>query len=232
MKIIGIGGELESGKSTVAGVIVSEYGFSEKSFAKNLKDMCMEVFGLTDYQVNHTDGKKELLVNKVYLRRDHVDAIIAWAVNKNCFCVTPEMVSKIAAYIGKELITSRMILQFVGTEILRESIADDYHIQVVLKEIKNENLWDVVISDARFKNEREWIKSLGGATVLAFNPHAKKVVSSHASEKVGDPDDYDFTIINDKNLGMKQLNSSVHQIALVLDLYNARVKCLKNIREV
>jgi hypothetical protein len=229
MKLIGIGGELESGKSTVANVVVSEYGYTEKSFAKNLKDMCKEVFGLTDHQVNHTDGKKELLVNKVYLRRDHIDAIIAWAVNKNGFDVTGEMSAKIVSYIGKELITSRMILQFVGTEILRESIVDDYHIQVVLKEIQDEGLNDVVISDARFRNEREWIKSLGGATILAYNPHAKKVVSSHASEKVGDPDDYDFTIVNDKNIGMKQLNKAVHQIALVLELDNAKANLLNTL---
>jgi hypothetical protein len=216
-KLIGIGGELESGKSTIANALVEAYGFTEKSFAKNLKDMCMEVFKLSEYQVLNTEGKKELLSPPMIMTLEQADGIILWAQIKNGYEISDVVANRIRLFVGKEFMTSRMILQFVGTEILRECIDDMYHINVVVREIENEGLENVVISDARFSNERTWIKSVNGHTILSYNPLAAKPTGLvHQSEQVGNPDDYDFTIINDKSLGLKMLNRSLSLITYKL----------------
>lgn len=217
--ILGTGGELESGKSTTANILVNKYGFVEKSFARNLKEMCIHVFGVTSYQVYDTEGKKEILHPSIILSQEHVAGIVKWAIEKNGFDVTEEMIADISKYIGKELLTPRMILQFVGTEILRHGIDDAYHIVVVAREIHNENLNNVVVSDARFSNERSWIRTQNGFNILVYDPHTpKKTGNVHESEMVGSPEDYDYTIVNDKTLGLKQLQRTVHMVAHMLDL--------------
>lgn len=221
--LLGVGGELESGKSTVAGVLVNKYGFTEKSFAKNLKEMCKSVVGLTEYDVNDTQGKKTPFKEPIVFNMEHIAGIIKWASDKNGVYVDADMLNKMKAYLGKILTTPREVLQFVGTEICRQCIIDSYHIDVVEREIELEKLDWVVVSDARFSNERAWVHSKCGFTILAYNPHAeKKTGNVHLSEQVGNPADYDYTIVNDKTLGLRHLYKAVHMVMHMLEVKDAK----------
>lgn len=57
MKIIGVNGLIEGGKSTVADYLVENYGYQKMSFSTALKESTMNLFGLTPDQVFTTKGK-------------------------------------------------------------------------------------------------------------------------------------------------------------------------------
>jgi len=201
--IIGIGGELESGKSTVANFITEEYNYTEMSFAENLKLMCMYIFNLTRDQCFTTKGKQEIFDNAITLTQEHAVKIIKWIHTVNHYKLEEINTKVVEQYIGNmKFSTPRSVLQLIGTEICRESVNADFHVEVVYKKIKEQNLKDVVISDARFFNEREYIKSKGGMTLLVVNTQdiKKDERFSHGSEvEIGSAKDYDCTIFNDKD---------------------------------
>ena len=201
--LIGIGGELESGKSTVANFLVKNHGFTELSFADNLKQMCMAVFNLTEEQCYTTAGKAKLLDNKLFFTMDHVKEISQWMNKVNGFKFAEIDINKMARSVGvMSFTTPREVLQLVGTEICRECVSPSFHVDVVFKQIaKYEN---VVISDARFANERQAIKDKDGITILVIDKSIKELVEdgnrrTHASEtEIGDVTDYDGAIMNGK----------------------------------
>lgn len=61
-KIIAITGLKRSGKDTLADYIVEKYGFTKVKIADPLKDICKQLFGLTDSQVE-TDEKEVVDAN-------------------------------------------------------------------------------------------------------------------------------------------------------------------------
>lgn len=67
--------------------------------------------------------------------------------------------------------SARIILQLVGTECFRKVIRDDFWVVlgkrrlIELQHARGQRMNDVVISDCRFPNEMEAIKSLGGLTI-------------------------------------------------------------------
>jgi hypothetical protein len=97
--------------------------------------------------------------------------------------------------------TTRNILQKFGTECLRKGYRDDIWIKCVERAIKmHPGNW--VITDARFPNEIEAIKSWGGFTLLVHRPGYESELSSdakqHASETALDGyNDWDGIIFNE-----------------------------------
>lgn len=188
--IIGIGGELESGKSTIAEIFVNKYKFTELSFAKNLKQMCRAIFELTDHQVNTTEGKKELFIQSVLFTETHADRIFKWITQTNQLYVDRHVYDLAISNLPKTALYSpRAVLQFVGTEVLRNCVNQDFHVRVIAQIIKGKEKWhNFIISDARFENERKWITEQGGRTVMAYNPQSEPVTENqHQSEMVGKP---------------------------------------------
>jgi hypothetical protein len=97
----------------------------------------------------------------------------------------------------------RDMLQFVGTDILRDMVDENYHYDSVARVIHNDKLHSVVVSDCRFKNERNNLKSQFKAiTMLVVRPSLEKnATSGHASEtSLGSVEEYDHVIINDGSL--------------------------------
>lgn len=208
--IIGIGGEKESGKDTVADMLVKEHSYRRLAFADNLKNMCIKVFELTWAQCYDVKLKEEKFLNPVVLDVHTMGAIWNWAVNKNHMKSPENALLKMEKFHGKELWTPREVLQFIGTEVLRDIFHEDYHVEVVFREIDRRNLKDVVIPDARFANERKRIKGRDGINVLIDCPQTKDSGDKHKSENdLGEADDYDFVIINDKDKGLEVLRESV-----------------------
>jgi len=134
MIIIGIVGFIGSGKGTVGDYLVSEYGFKQDSFAKSLKDGVATVFGWDREMLegNTTESRK---------LREQPDPF--WT-----------------DICGYEL-TPRLALQLYGTECIRKVFHDDIWASGVIKRYSL-NQCNTVITDCRFKNEAEMIKSYGG----------------------------------------------------------------------
>ncbi|AGF85184.1 monophosphate kinase [Moumouvirus goulette] len=178
-------GNAGSGKTTFADFIVKKYGFIEKSFADPLKKACKELFLFEDHQVYGTQEQKETPDPRWF----------------NC--------------------TPRTVLQFVGTELFRDNLerimpglGKDifiYHFKLwYQQELQKNPDIRVVVSDIRFQNEADFIKSLGGTVIkISKEPSKtnllKKVLSNfivnqtdtHASEKeLKNINNYDILIEN------------------------------------
>lgn len=217
--IVGLAGEALTGKSTFAKMLVEHHGFEERSFAKNLKEMCKKVFNLTDHQVYTQEGKKEPFSNgKLALIPEQMTLIDFWVRHRTSFVeVDKHALSKaIKKYWEDERIlfnNPREVLQFVGTEICRECYKDTYHIEVATHDMKKYRSY--VFSDARFLNERKAVAEMNGKNVLIEGPAPEEKlagIEGHQSEAEMKEGDYDYVFFNDKTGGLDALKFKVDKI--------------------
>lgn len=88
----------------------------------------------------------------------------------------------------------RVMLQTLGTEWGRDMI--DPEIWVHSMQARHPT-GGVVISDVRFRNEADWIRSREGVTLYVFRPGQKIIAESgHASENGVTADDCDLSVVN------------------------------------
>lgn len=105
--------------------------------------------------------------------------------------------------------TPRKILQRVGTECFRNSFGDDIWIKILKRNIFNSSC-DCVITDVRFKNEAEAIKSWGGILWRIDRPN-RPIVESHVSEtELDNWNGWDKIVVNDGT--KEQLFEKVDQL--------------------
>lgn len=137
MKIIGIVGFIGSGKDTVANLFVDKASCIHDSFASPLKDLCATVFGWPRHLI---DG------DTVESRDFRETADIFWSKKTGIPNFTP-----------------RLALQLIGTEVMREHFHTDIWIDSLEYRLRaNGESKCIVVSDARFRNELDLVKSLGG----------------------------------------------------------------------
>lgn len=134
MKIIALCGFIGSGKDTVAKILKDEKSYHIMSFASALKDVVSIVFGW---------DRKMLEGNTLESRlwRESVDTW--WSQRLNIPNLTP-----------------RFILQQWGTNVLRHYFHPDIWIASLQHKLLKLNVDKVVITDCRFSNEIEVLKSL------------------------------------------------------------------------
>lgn len=137
-QIISISGRIGSGKDTVADMLVNNHGFKRLSFASSLKDAVSCVFG----------WDRDLLEGRTKESREWRETVDPWWANR----------------LNNQTLTPRWVLQYWGTEVLRSHFHDDIWIASLEHKLisTKEN---IVITDARFTNELNVIKSLNGTTV-------------------------------------------------------------------
>ena len=207
-KIIALSGFKGSGKDTVGDLLKTYHGFQTTSFAKPLKQALCAMFG---WEPSMLDGKTQ--------------ESRAWREQPDVFWSRK----------FKRQITPRMIMQEFGTEIVRGQMLDQFWIASTQKEIQSHPNKNIAVTDARFVNELDMIKSLGGITVrikrgddpdwfdkmetingnsplikqlrLMFNPQLKKI---HSSERDWIGYKFDFVIDNDSDI--HDLHRQVRQL--------------------
>jgi hypothetical protein len=133
--IIGLVGFIGAGKGTVGEYLHME-GYHQGSFAGALKDTASTLFG----------WERELLEGDTVESRNFRESIDGWWSNRFGYDFTP-----------------RMALQLLGTEAGRNVFHPDVWIYSLEKRI--EGLKDVVLTDTRFPNEIEFIRSKGGIII-------------------------------------------------------------------
>lgn len=171
MVLVGFMGTKGSGKSAASSYLVNKYNYVEKSFAEPLKKACQELFLLNDDQVFGTQLQKETPDPR-------------W---DNC--------------------TPRQILQYVGTDLLRDQLNKlvpslDKNIFIYRFKLwydaeiqANKNLC-VVISDVRFQNEIEIIRSMGGIVIKLDRPGAQPEDTHQSEIEMASITNYNYLIRN------------------------------------
>jgi len=182
--LIGLVGLIGSGKDTVAERLVTHHGYKRDSFAKSLKDAVSSMF----------NWNRELLEGNTKESRD-------WREQPDAFW---------SEKMGKE-VTPRWVLQYFGTEVMRQGMYDAIWVDSVIGRYKGEN---TVISDTRFQNEIKTIKAHGGIVVLVKReeiPTREEMQKqgAHQSEWDWIGSDFDYTIDNTSSL--EGLNANIDQ---------------------
>lgn len=216
LMIIGITGLIGSGKDTAANYLITHHQFKKESFANSLKDAVAAVFG----------WDRELLEGQSKYSRE-------WREQKDVWW---------SERLGQD-ITPRWVLQYWGTEVLRNRFHDDIWVASLENKLRNSRD-DIVITDCRFPNEIDAIKNAGGFTLRInrgpnpewyddavaftkgpshigwaigkFNLHQKGV---HASEYSSVGLDYDYQI--DNNGTIVDLHE---QLAKILEEINGQLQ--------
>lgn len=100
-------------------------------------------------------------------------------------------------------ITPRQVMQFVGTDLLREQMSKlipELGNNIFMHKLKldiRESDKNIIVSDIRFQNERDFIKSMGG--IIIKIERSGLGVQSHSSEQLDDLQ-YDYKIENNGSL--------------------------------
>lgn len=211
--MIGIGGRKGTGKGVLANYLITNYGFYSFGFADYLKELSMEVFHLTKEQCEDPSEKMKYLDKPIKLGSCDVNYIVEYV------CKLPfyskhhgdkfyrKMIKLTYPENIKELKNPRDVLQYVGTEVLRDCIDPDFHVRVTYHRIikKGVDLDKVVIHDARFPNERAFLRNLNAnlILILEMTDIIKSEVDSHRSETgLGEMNEYDLVLVNDKRKGL------------------------------
>jgi hypothetical protein len=169
--IIGLCGRKQHGKTTVASILVEQFGFRAFNFADPLRKM---VAALNPWVEQYGRGS--------YLFKRYNDLLDESGYER-----------------AKTLPDVREYLQRMGTEAGRGVLGEDIWVQTMERtlnrEIPNGNA-HIVIADVRFPNERLFVEAAGGYVFRVTRPAAESSTDAHESERYADEMDVDYTLVN------------------------------------
>lgn len=197
--IICLSGSKRVGKDVTADVLVSKHNFQKISLADPIRELCREVFGITITTFTDDNLKEKPFVRPYILEEHNIDDIAMYVEDNWNMGISDGTLSDMRKLEGKELLHPRHILQFVGTELLRNNIDKNIFLKLADKKI-DATTRNVVITDCRFSNEREWFKKQGAVLCLVKRP-VVRYIDMHMSENdLGKEEDYDVIMTNDGTL--------------------------------
>lgn len=162
--IYGITGTKGHGKDTLAKLIQKHNpDYRVLHFAGKLKNICREVYGLTDPQLTELEHKEKLFDQPLNMDEYVVQLSEATGLS----ILSRGLIAK----------NAREVMQFVGTEYVR-SIQDSYWRDCVERELTG----NCLVPDTRFINEAELIRRHGGKIIRVERMDLPKNTDGHASE--------------------------------------------------
>ena len=165
--IIGFAGRLKSGKSELA-KICEKNGYQKLYFALPLKQLCAEILDISVKELNK--AKNENIPIELTME-DDICLILSEETNIP-LDITKDMCN------GKYLHTVRDMLQFIGTDYIRQ-YNKDWHVNKIKAMISDDT--NYVIDDVRFPNEKQMIEDLGGDVWFVTRTTLDNI-SNHTSE--------------------------------------------------
>lgn len=184
--VIGLYGPAKAGKDSIADYLVGRCSWGEKvSFAGNLKQMCRDIFFLTEEDVETQSGKERLFSKPIVFTQRNMGSVLYWMsrTHRN-YHIKSSSKNRVNSLIGTKFKTPRDILQFVGTDICRELIPS-YHLDIVSEYILSNPNKNYVITDVRFPNEGDLVLDILKGTVVEVmrSSHCKENINrTHPSE--------------------------------------------------
>lgn len=137
-KIIGICGFMGSGKDTIADYLVNNHGFRRESFANSLKDAVAAAF----------NWDRDMLEGRSKQSREWREQVDPWWAKR----------------LDIPNLTPRWVLQYFGTDVVRNKFHDDMWIASLENRLAKSSD-DIVITDCRFPNELKAIWNAGGSCI-------------------------------------------------------------------
>lgn len=209
-KIIGLSGAQGSGKDTAATMMRELLENKHRipkvktyAYADNLKHLCRDIFDLNDAQL-FGDKKNTPLKRPITLTQLHTECIVGWIRQHNGVETNEGQRERLYDMVMQGVVfnTPREIFQHIGTEILRNVYDDNYHVNVLMREIEADNVDYAIITDARFPNERAAINERKGVVFLvAGRVHEDAIATTHKSEtSLGNVSDYACVLSNSGTL--------------------------------
>lgn len=199
MKIIGLSGRAESGKNTVAGMMVemchdSGLSVTTRAFADPVKLMVERLNPIVEHTITPADDGDEVHPVRISDLLDMYEGPalnFTWSQRWDSIKVRPEV---------------RALLQRMGTEAGRGTLGDDIWVDLMHQRILKDEAQDidvVIITDTRFESEQRLIKSLDDSRLVLIERPTKNslgVNSTHLSETSLNTLLTDVTLSNDGDL--------------------------------
>ena len=138
--IVGLTGDVGSGKDVVGSLLVEEFGFVRYSFAEPIKEWVLSLVEPLGVEPRHIFG-----ANDETKQADMAEPL--------------EMLPPLNARIIPEYWTGRSLLEYLGTDVAR-SIHPDVWVQRFVRQYYAPHR--TVITDVRYPNEFAAIRKLGG----------------------------------------------------------------------
>ena len=185
--IIGLCGAQGSGKDTVANILVSKHGFVRISFASALKDVISILFS----------WPREMLEGDTAESRAWREAPDAeWSLKTGIADFSP-----------------RKALQYVGTDLIRNRVYADIWVDIVKNRIRSNPDAKIVVSDCRFINEVEMLKTFPNTSIVRVlrKGIADKGITSEKNIHLSETADLDpyVSITLDNDSTIEALESTV-----------------------
>jgi hypothetical protein len=191
--LIGLNGYKGVGKDTVGKILAEQYGYERLAFADKMKEAIAALFDISREDVDAykidlgTLPRVEVIIEEALPSQMVIQKSFSW----------------------------REFLQRFGTEMGREVFGEDFWVDLLLPD-DNYGQYDsknIVVTDVRFPNEYNRIKSLGGYNVRVLRPDYEG--DGHASEARPDPELIDYYIHNDGDLDL--LRDSVEHLLMTIN---------------
>jgi hypothetical protein len=215
-EIIGLAGNKGSGKDTASKVLIEKHGFKPISLALPLKKLVGAVFDIPFENLDDPALKEKPFEKPLVITNDKVYEIVRRCSNLLDLAKFRKSEENVLKYMNKRIVskttlvqtpqgpfqqkeyksfeTPRKLLQFVGTDLIRDCISPYFWCKVLDEAIKNDN--KVVITDVRFFEEREYVKVKRG-TLVKIERGDQVSKDGHASENsLGGNNEYHFLIRN------------------------------------
>jgi len=173
-----------------------------------LRERPGQVIGLCGYARSGKDATAQFLTEQSWKRLAFADAvrdacyalnpIVGYNLESGYFNYLQEIVDEIGWDRAKvEYYDIRLLLQKMGTEVGRMLLGESVWVDIVARQI--EPGVNYVITDVRFPNEVEWLKSMGGTVVRITRPDTEPV-NAHVSDTGVSSLPVDVVIENDGTL--------------------------------
>jgi hypothetical protein len=184
--ILGFCGRMRSGKTELAKVCV-EKGFTKLYFALPLKQLCADILDVSIDELNRLKGDNTDISLQL---NDDICKILSEETD-----IPLDVVKETC--LGKTISTVREMLQFIGTDLIRQ-YNKDWHVNRI-REMINPDI-NYVIDDVRFPNEKKLIEELGGDCWFIIRPTLDNVSNHESETSLSFNDCWNRIIINDGTL--------------------------------
>jgi hypothetical protein len=205
--IICLSGQKRTGKDSCADVLVAKYNFKKLSLADPIRELGQEIFDIPISVFNSDELKEKPFKEPIFLEEWNIDDIVTYVEDVWNMPVSTATLQTMRTFAETQLNHPRHVLQFVGTELLRNNIDDSIFLKLAARRMRM-NDGHFVIADCRFSNERAFFKEIGATLCLIKRPTIHYIDTHMSENDLGTDDDYDVIMTNDGSLNSFKLDVS------------------------